>query len=209
MSAYAKDIHSLSLKGTSCTLCLGDYSLEATIPIPGHHMVYNALAGALVGQELGLTTDEIKAGIVSLTPVSGRNNMISTDSLLIIDDCYNANPVSMKASLDVLATADTRQVAIMGDMFELGVDEEALHFECGKHAATKEIDVIICVGKLSKKTAEGAIKFANSNTEIYHYETKADFLKNACTLLKKGDTVLVKASHGMEFPEIINFLQAL
>ena len=83
------------------------------IPIPGNHMVYNALAGALVGRELGLTAEEIKKGIESLTPVSGRNNMILTDSLLIIDDCYNANPVSTKASIDVLSGAETRKVAIL------------------------------------------------------------------------------------------------
>ena len=207
--AYATDIHSMSLKGIGCTLHLGDNSFETIIPIPGEHMVYNALAGALVGQELGLTAQEIKAGIEALVPVSGRNNMISTDSLLIIDDCYNANPVSMKASLDVLATADTRKVAIMGDMFELGVNEKELHFECGKHAAMNGIDVIICVGKLSKNIADGAKEFSTSKTKFYHFETKADFLKVADNLLEKGDTVLVKASHGMEFPEIVKYLQEL
>ena len=99
LDAYATDIHSLSLKGTSCTLHLGDTSLDALIPIPGHHMVYNALAGALVGKELGLSTEEIKAGIEALVPVSGRNNLISTDDLLIIDDCYNANPISTKVDV--------------------------------------------------------------------------------------------------------------
>ena len=207
--AYATDIHSMSLKGIGCTLHLGDNTIETLIPIPGEHMVYNALAGALVGQELGLTADEIKAGIEALVPVSGRNNLISTDSLLIIDDCYNANPVSMKASLDVLATADTRKVAIMGDMFELGVNEKELHFECGKHAAEKGIDVVVCVGKLSKNIADGAKEFSTAKTNVYHFETKADFLGIADNLLKKGDTVLVKASHGMEFPEIINYLQEL
>ena len=63
LDAYAKDIHSLSLKGTACTICLEDNSFAVTIPIPGHHMVYNALAGALVGRELGLNPEEIKVGI--------------------------------------------------------------------------------------------------------------------------------------------------
>ena len=73
-----------------------------------------------MGRELGLNGEEIKAGIEALVPVTGRNNMIETENFLIIDDCYNANPISTKASLDVLATADTRKVAILGDMFELG-----------------------------------------------------------------------------------------
>lgn len=207
--AYATDIHSMSLKGIGCTLHLGDNTIETLIPIPGEHMVYNALAGALVGQELGLNADEIKSGIEALVPVSGRNNMISTDSLLIIDDCYNANPVSMKASLDVLAMADTRTVAILGDMFELGANEKELHAECGEHAVEKEIDVLICIGKLSKNTADGAKKIPTKKTRIYYFETKDDFFKSAQTLLKRGDTVLVKASHGMNFPEILKHLQTL
>ena len=207
--AFATDIHSMSLKGIGCTLHLGDNLIETVIPIPGEHMVYNALAGALVGQELGLTAEEIKAGIEALVPVSGRNNMISTDSLLIIDDCYNANPISMKASLDVLSTSDTRTVAIVGDMFELGADEKELHAECGRHAVEKGIDVLICIGGLSKNTAEGALAAITDKTSVFHFDTKADFFAEAVKLLQKGDTVLVKASHGMEFPEIITYLENL
>lgn len=197
--AYAKDIVSRSLKGTSCTLCLGDAEIPVMIPIPGHHMVFNALAGALVGRELGLTANEIKAGIEALVPVAGRNHLIETERFLIIDDCYNANPVSMKASLDVLASADTRKVAIMGDMFELGADEKKLHYEVGQYAAEKGLDVIICIGELSKEMAKGA--------NGVHFATKADFFSNAESLVQKGDTILVKASHGMEFPEIVKYLQ--
>ena len=214
--AFATDIHSLSLKGTKCVLHLGDDVIETVIPIPGQHMVYNALAGALVGQELGLTAAEIKAGIEALVPVSGRNNLIETKSLLIIDDCYNANPVSMKASLDVLATADTRKVAILGDMYELGADEEELLAGCGRHAAEKEIDVVICIGELAKHMAEGATQLlatkqtsGTTKSNVYHFATKADFFEVAETLIKKGDTILVKASHGMEFPEIVEHLKGL
>lgn len=210
--AFATDIYSLSLKGTRCTLHLGNETIETVIPIPGEHMVYNALAGALVGQTLGLSADEIKTGIEALVPVSGRNNLIETDSFLIIDDCYNANPVSMKASLDVLATADTRKVAIMGDMFELGANEKELLADCGRHAVEKEIDVVICIGELSKNTAEGAssaVSDTSCNTKVYHFDTKADFFNECADILKKGDTVLVKASHGMEFPEIVEYLKSL
>lgn len=206
LSAFAEDIHSLSLKGTSCTICLGDNAFQVTIPIPGHHMVYNALAGALVGRKLGLNGEEIKAGIEALVPVTGRNNMIETENFLIIDDCYNANPISTKASLDVLATADTRKVAILGDMFELGENEKELHYGVGQHAAEKGIDLCICIGALSKNTAEGAI---NNKCSVLHFERKADFLAQADSVLKKGDTILVKASHGMEFPEIVEKLQQL
>ena len=132
--------------------------------------------------------------------------MISTDSFLIIDDCYNANPISTKASLDVLATADSRKVAILGDMFELGENEKELHRGVGEHAAEKEIDVLVCIGLLSKNTAEGAL---GHKTAVHHFETKAEFLSKAETLLCKDDCILVKASHGMEFPEIVEKLQTI
>lgn len=206
MDAYADNVQSLSLKGTACTLHIGEEILDVTIPIPGHHMVYNALAGALVGQELGLSGDELKAGIESLTPVSGRNNLIETESLFIIDDCYNANPVSMKASLDVLATVSGRKVAILGDMFELGADERKLHYEVGQHAAEKGIDLVICIGGLSEETAKGA---SGAEAVVTHFGTKAEFLARAAELLCKEDTVLVKASHGMGFAEIVEKLQKI
>ena len=204
MDAYADHIQSLSLKGTSCTLHLGQAKVETVIPIPGKHMVYNALAGAMVGHQLGLSMEQIKAGIESLAPVSGRNHLIESDSLMILDDCYNANPVSTEASIDVLAIADTRKVAILGDMFELGEQEKELHYEVGEHAAQKEIDVLVAIGDLSANTAKGA---SGKKTAVFHFETKAEFLSKAEEILKKGDTVLVKASHGMQFPEIVEELQ--
>lgn len=204
--AFADQIQSHSLKGTACTLHLHDETVSVHIPIPGHHMVYNAMAGALVGLELGLTLEEIKAGIESLVPVSGRNNLIETESLLIIDDCYNANPISTKASIDVLATADTRKVAILGDMFELGVNERMLHREVGEHAAEKEIDVVICIGTLSEETAKGA---EVSKGQVLHFDTKEAFLEQSQKLLQKGDAVLIKASHGMAFAELVERLKEI
>ena len=100
--------------------------------------------------------------------------MILTDSLLIIDDCYNANPVSTKASIDVLSGAETRKVAILGDMFELGEDEKELHRQVGVHASEKGIDLVICIGELSKATAAGAEELSAGN-QVVHFDTKADF----------------------------------
>lgn len=206
MDAYAEDVKSLSLKGTSCTLQMKGETIPVVIPIPGYHMVYNALAGALVGHALGLTCEQIKEGIESLVPVSGRNNLIETDKFLIIDDCYNANPISMKASLDVLATADSRKVAVLGDMFELGEQEKELHYEVGVHAAKEGIDLVVCIGELSNETAKG-VKDANGNA--VHFDTKTAFFDVVDKLLKEGDAVLVKASHGMEFPEIVERLKVM
>ncbi len=204
---YATEIKDLGLDGTSCTIHLPDGSLiTPIIPIPGFHMVLNALAGASVGYELGLTGMEIQTGIESLRPVSGRNNLIKTDTFHIIDDCYNANPVSMKASLDVLATATTRKVAILGDMGELGADENALHGEVGTYAASLHIDIICCIGDLSISMYNNALAAATSNATVLYFATKEDFIENISSVLKKQDAILIKASHFMGFETLVKHL---
>ena len=221
---HAENISGKGLNGTDAQFFTPNSSFTAHINIPGAHMVYNALAATAVGYALGMTDREICAGIEANVPIAGRNNLIRAPHFTIIDDCYNANPTSMKASLDVLAFADTRKAAILGDMFELGENEKQMHREVGIHAVRKGIDVLICIGSLMKSAADGALEYleqqknaehteetpsssAHFPTQICHFATKADFLREAKELLKEGDTVLVKASHGMEFPEIVEFLQ--
>ena len=169
-------------------------------------MVSNALAGAAVGYKLDLTLDEIKAGIENLPFIPGRNNIIQTKNLIILDDCYNANPVSMKASIDVLNMAIGRKVAVLGDMGELGEDEKALHRSVGEYAAEQGIDLVCAIGELSKEMAEG-VKTVNSKTEVLWFPTKEDFLSQAHDTIKTGDNILIKASHGMEFPELVDALK--
>ena len=103
-------------------------------------MVYNALTAAAVGLQCGLSLEEIKAGIESAKTLSGRCNIMHKNNLTIIDDCYNANPQSMRAAIDLLSMAETRKIAILGDMFELGSDELELHYNIGKYAVEKGID---------------------------------------------------------------------
>ena len=201
---YATDVEPLGLKGTSCTIHLPEGSFSCVVPIPGIHMVSNALAGSAVGSKLGLTTEEIKRGIESLPSIPGRNHIIQTDRLILLDDCYNANPVSMKASLDVLNMGIGRKVAVLGDMGELGPDYASLHRSVGEYAAEIGIDLVCAIGSMSKEIAEGA---ASDGTKALWFETKADFLAQTKDILKDGDNVLIKASHGMEFPEIVEALR--
>lgn len=205
---YASDLVSAGLKGTACTLHLpsGD-DFRCLVPLPGIHMVSNALAGAAVGYSLGLTPEEIKRGIENLPSIPGRNHIISTDKLVILDDCYNANPISTNAAIDVLTMAIGRKVAVLGTMGELGNDEEQLHFDTGVYAAKQGINLVCGVGRLGKAIAEGASGF--DGTEALSFETKEDFLSAMKGIIHEGDNVLVKASHGMNFPELVEALKNL
>lgn len=100
-------------------------------------MVMNTLAATAVGLELGLTLEQIQKGIASFVPTKMRMNIIKTNGLTIINDVYNANPVSMKSSLDVLAVAQGRKVAILGFMGELGEKQAQMHKEVGEYVGEK------------------------------------------------------------------------
>lgn len=206
---YADKVESVGIKGIKCRLHYYDSEFEVFIHIPGKHMVYNALAALCVGKEFGLTNEEIKRGIESIKPVSGRNNIIETDDFTIIDDCYNANPVSMKASIDVLSYAEGRKVAILGDMFELGENEKELHREIGTYLTNSDVDVIVLCGKLMNNAYVELIKKENMQKckKIYYFEKMSDLYTELSRILKEEDTVLVKASHGMNFVKVIDMLK--
>lgn len=203
---YARTVENLGLDGLKCNISTPAGDFSAHIHIPGMHMVYNALAGTCVGLACGLTLKEIKTGIEKAETISGRNHLIHTENYTIMDDCYNANPMSMKASLDVLATALGRKVAILGDMGELGANKRALHYTVGEHAAKKNIDLLLCVGTLSEEIAKGA-KAKNPSMNACVFTTKEELLEKLPELLLKGDSILIKASHFMQFEKIVKALQ--
>lgn len=196
---------SLGIEGTKVTIRYFDEEFETIIPIPGHHMIYNAMAASCFGKHFGMTTEEIDKGIRSLKAISGRNNIFHTDKYVVIDDCYNANPMSMKASLSVLNEANTRKVAILGNMYELGENEKQLHREVGMHAANLGIDVVICIGELAKNIADAA-KENNKNIKVFYFETKEEFENKMDDILKENDSILVKASNSMKFKTIVEKL---
>ena len=134
-----------------------------------------------------------------------RSNILHTRRYTLIDDCYNANPVSMCTMLDVLDYALTRKVAILGDMGELGEQAEALHASVGEHLKALHIDVIITIGTLSRALYEAA-RTASPHALCWHYEDLNQFLSEAELLLKDGDAILVKASHYMQFEQIVTAL---
>ena len=204
-SVYATGVENLGLYGMQARIHTPEGERDVRIPIPGEHNVYNALAATAVGLSLGLSLDQISSGILKAKTIGGRTNLLNTGSMTVIDDCYNANPVSMKASIDVLATAEGRKIAVLGDMGELGENEKKLHYEVGEYLAKKEIDVLFCAGELSEEIAKAAQK-ESKTCEVYYFKTRDALLEQLLPFLKKGDTVLVKASHFMEYPEIVKAL---
>lgn len=198
--------------------------LSVQVPLPGAHMVLNSAAAACVAKQLGLSGEEIARGISKLKPVSGRNHLVRLSEYTVLDDCYNANPASMRAALDLLSMADTETVAILGDMFELGENSHKLHEEIGAYAAAAGIDRIFCVGdeaqymyraacEQSGRMPQAAEKSADTSLQIRYFPTKAallEVLKESLeSYVPKGSTVLLKASHGMEFAELLDFFKGL
>lgn len=198
---HAEDIENNVECGIECTLCFEDKRLPVTIPAIGSYMVSNALAAVAAGRLLGLSDEQIIKGVQSYKTVGSRANVINTGKIRIIDDCYNANPTSVRASLDTLMNFSGRKVAILGDMKELGANELELHRETGIYAKQKYVDLVIAIGPLAKELAKGA-------NGIW-YDTIDNAEKMIKTLVHDGDTVLVKASHSMNFDTVVRMLKKL
>ena len=201
---WADHIENRGLLGSCADIHMGDEVVHAIIPLPGEHMIYNAMAAAAVALQFGMSKEEIAAGISHVEAVAGRSHLVEAGDKVVIDDCYNANPVSMKAAIDLLATAPGRKVAILGDMFELGENEKAMHGEVGEYAAEKDIDLILCVGELSEAMYQEA---AGNGGNAKYYETREALEEVLNEILQPGDTVLVKASHSMAFENLVKCIQ--
>lgn len=198
---YADQVENCGLKGVKAQIHTPKGAIAVHIPIPGEHNVYNAMAAAGVGLCLGMGISEIQAGIEHVETIGGRSNLMEIGDMIVIDDCYNANPISMRASLDVLAYGLGRKIAVLGDMGELGENEKHLHYGVGEYAAGKQVDAIFCAGALSGEMAKGATEAGAK--QVFHFETREEMVAHLLEYLQKGDTVLVKASHFMEFPKVV------
>lgn len=200
----AKDVIDLGLDGVSFTASRGGKETKLHVPSPGAHMVLNALAALAVGEILGVSEERIRRGISGFEPASGRMHVTETGSITIINDAYNANPTSMAASICIAAKAKGRKVCILGDMFELGENGSEYHKGIGYHAAKEGIDVIVCVGELSKNICEAAL---GQGANALYFEDREALIAALPSLIESGDTVLVKASHGMHLEAVAGWLK--
>ena len=186
----------------------GDGRLAVFVPAFGSHMALGALPAAAIGRELGLSGEEIRLGLLNYAPVGGRANILDTGYLTIIDDCYNANPNSMAASVKSLAALSGRRVAILGDMAELGRGTDELHRALGVLAAQSGIDVLICCGARAEFIYKGVVSTGLERV-AWHFPLKDALFSVLPKLVKERDSVLVKASHSMHFEDIVAELKKL
>ena len=180
--------------------------LNASIDAYGLFLASSAAGAVAVAELLGVAPQDIAAGLADYRTLNGRANLIETTELLIIDDCYNANPNSVAAALRSLATIDRRRVAILGDMKELGARANELHRDIGLLAGELGIDVLICCGEKAEFYLKGFVA-SQAERPVYHFPFRNAFLEQLPTLVKKGDAILVKASHSMNFDEVVGLLQ--
>lgn len=178
-----------------------EFFVNVFLPAVGIHNVQNALLATAVGIEFNLSELQIAAGLSSYVPSGMRQKINRLGDITFIEDCYNASPQSMMASVSVLSTVsrEGRKIAVLGDMLELGDIAENEHYEVGKFAGER-CDEVICTGNLAKKIKQGA---EDVNCHSVFFDDISETVDYLVKNLKKGDCVLFKASHSMKFEDII------
>jgi UDP-N-acetylmuramoyl-tripeptide--D-alanyl-D-alanine ligase len=179
------------------------------LQVPGRHNVYNALAAIAVGTLLRISKSDMAAALASFTASKNRMQVKRVASLTVLDDCYNANPTSMKTALTTLGgyRAASRRVAILGDMLELGKEGEKLHKEIGNYLMEMGVDELFTFGQLSRYINQGARDKGLSRNKAHHFSDFDLMCGELLLSLRPGDTVLVKASHGMHLERVFEFLK--
>lgn len=179
------------------------------IHVQGDHNVINALAAAAVGAVLGLPGAVIAQGLSRFRPAAMRSQVFVSHGVTVINDCYNANPASMKAAVQLLAQrgAGRKKIAVLGDMLELGLNAVPLHEEVGMFVSQQGIDQLVACGTLGRSLAEGAERAGLDRRNIVLAPDAAVAATAVKAIAKPGAVVLVKASRGMKLEQVAQALQ--
>ena len=194
----------------SKTLFMVEYAKERheyVLPMVGRHNVENALAAISAGFALGMKAEEIREGLLNLEATKMRFECQEVGPWHVVNDAYNASPMSMKAAIETLSelVKDGRKIAVMGDMLELGDVEEEAHREVGRQLAAHGFSAVVTRGKLGALIAEGAK--GSGIAEAYCCESHEEAAAKLKEILQPGDTVLFKGSRGMQMEKIIELLK--
>lgn len=209
----ADEVVSNGLAGTDFMLRAPWGERRVRSATPGRHLVPHALAAATAAEHLGVPFDEVEVGLAAGSRAAHRMQVETAASgATLVDDTYNASPISMRAALDFLAetpiASGRRRLAVLGDMLELGPDEARLHREIGEHAA-RSVDLIVAVGARGRWIAEGA-RGAGATRVV-----QADDADEAASVLEReaatgpGDLVLLKASRGIGLDRAVDLLRGV
>lgn len=199
------DILDHGVAGITCTVTTARDTYVLRIPAPGEHMVYSASMAVAIAELLHLNHAEIIRGVEAYQPAGSRMRVIQLpEERCILDDCYNANPQSVSAALEILARTECdRKVAVLGDMGELGDLTAQAHYNMGALAAMLGIDFVVAIGEKAAMIADGAVE---SGGEAYHFATKEEAIRELAGQLAPNTAMLVKASHAMHFEWIVEEL---
>jgi UDP-N-acetylmuramoyl-tripeptide--D-alanyl-D-alanine ligase len=181
-----------------------------TLPAHGFHNLSNALAAATVGYLCELSGAKIAQGLLHFRPATMRSQVERLSGITVINDCYNANPASMKAAVDLLAElgVGTHTIAVLGDMLELGAHSPAFHLEVGAHVAARGITSLVCCGAFGRAIAEGARKSGMANERIMECPDAQEAVPRVLSIAHPGTVVLVKGSRGMRMEQVVDALRA-
>ena len=187
--------------GFKGTLVAPDFQVKSEVKVIAKHSLYMATAAAGVGDMLGLTKEQIKAGLADIRPAPGRMNLLrGQKGSVILDDSYNSNPVAVTAALDTLYALSGRKIAVLGNMNEMGDFSKKFHREMGEYAA--KVDLLLTVaGDANKYLAESAIKSGLSEGRVKRFDSPYAAGRWLATQLKAGDKILVKGSQNKVFSE--------
>jgi UDP-N-acetylmuramoyl-tripeptide--D-alanyl-D-alanine ligase len=183
-----------------------------TLPVPGLHMLYNALAATAVGLALGLSPGETAAALEGFRPIHRRSQVETLNSgVHLLNDCYNANPGSMAMALQTLMELRDhgRAAAALGDMLELGAGAAADHRELGRQAGRLGLDVLVAYGNFRQEVADGAAETGINPDCIFPVASRAEGARILKEVLAPGDWLLVKGSRSMHMEGLIDRLQEM
>lgn len=203
----AEDIF-LDKNGSEFFCDLNGEKIKIKVPVGGLHYVYNALCAITVSNLLGLDVQKIKKGIETFELTEKRMDITELENgVTIINDSYNANFESMKASLEYLSgLKSNRRIAVLGDMFGLGEFSKGLHENVGKEVVQNNIDILICCGDYAKYIVEAAKNNGMKDDCIYYFKDKDDVVRFIKKIWMRGDSFLIKASNAMRFFEMAEML---
>ncbi|MCF8094121.1 MAG: UDP-N-acetylmuramoyl-tripeptide--D-alanyl-D-alanine ligase [Desulfobacteraceae bacterium] len=196
--------------GLCFTLVLPGQSVRVELRVRWSFMVHNALAAAAVGHLMGVSAEDIAAGLAGFRPISGRMAVYRTESgAYIIDDTYNSNPGSMETAIKSLASLGDRKrgILVAGDMLELGEAAAGLHEDIGRLAAISGINRLYLAGEFASRVAYGARCEGMKGMDIF-VGSRDDIVKDLQRRLESGDWILVKGSRSTGMDEIVARLTA-